>query len=131
MVPKALALWHDIIRTRDPAALDALLAEDVVFHSPVVYAPQRGKAITTKYLAAAVAVLGGSDFRYVEEWVGPKSAVLEFMTTLDGIEVNGADFIGWNADDRIDRFKVMVRPLKAIEAVRQRMAAALAGATGG
>jgi hypothetical protein len=131
MLPKALAAWHDIIRTRDPAALDVLLAEDVVFHSPVVYAPQRGKAITTKYLAAAVAVLGGSDFRYVEEWVGSKSAALEFITTLDGIEVNGVDFIGWNADDRIDRFKVMVRPLKAIEAVRQRMAAALAGATGG
>jgi hypothetical protein len=53
--------------------------------------------------------------------------VLEFMTTVDGIEVNGVDIIGWNADHRIDRFKVMVRPIKAIEVLRQRMAALLAG----
>ena len=123
----AIERWHDVVRSRDPSRLDALLAEDVVFLSPVVHTPQRGKAITTKYLGAAVAVLGGSDFRYVGQWMGPDSAVLEFVTTIDGIEVNGVDIIGWNAEGRIDRFKVMVRPLKAIEAVRLRMAASLTG----
>ncbi len=123
----AIERWHDVVRSRDPSRLDALLAEDVVFLSPVVHTPQRGKAITTKYLGAAVAVLGGSDFRYVGQWMGPDSAVLEFVTTIDGIEVNGVDIIGWNAEGRIDRFKVMVRPLKAIEAARLRMAAALTG----
>ena len=114
--------WHEAARARDPAALDALLADDAVFLSPVVHTPQRGKAITTRYLAAALEVLGNSDFRYIEQWVGPSSAVLEFTTVIDGIEVNGVDIIGWNAEGRIDRFKVMIRPLKAIEVVRQRMA---------
>ena len=117
--------WHEIVRALDPARLETLLAEDVVFLSPVVHTPQQGKAITTKYLAAALAVLGGADFRYVEQWIGEKSAVLEFMTSIEGIEVNGVDIIGWNAAGRVDSFKVMVRPLKAIEAVRQKMAAAL------
>ena len=126
MAANAIERWHEIVRARDPARLEALLADDVVFLSPVVHTPQRGKAITTKYLAAALAVLGGADFRYVEQWLSERSAVLEFLTAIDGIEVNGVDIIGWNAEGRIDRFKVMVRPLKAIEAVRQRMAAALA-----
>ncbi len=123
----AIEHWHEIARARDPAGLDALLADDVVFHSPVVHSPQRGKAITTKYLAAALHVLGNSEFRYVEEWVGPSSAVLQFATVLDGVAVEGVDIIHWNADGRIDSFKVMVRPLKAMEAVRQKMAAALTG----
>ncbi|HXZ16459.1 MAG TPA: nuclear transport factor 2 family protein [Roseiarcus sp.] len=119
--------WHEVVRAGDPAALDALLAEDAVFFSPVVHTPQRGKAVTKAYLAAALKVLGHADFRYVEQWVGPSSAALEFRTVLQGVEVEGIDIISWNADGRIDRFKVMIRPLKAIEAVRARMAAALMG----
>ena len=92
--------------------------------SPVVYKPQPGKAIATKYLAAALKVLGG-EFRYVEEWVNPQSAVLEFVATLDGVAVNGVDIFGWDANDRIIRFKVMVRPLKGMEALRAKMAAEL------
>jgi hypothetical protein len=124
---EAIERWRAIARTRSPAGLDALLAEEVVFLSPVVHTPQRGKAITTRYLAAALAVLGNSDFRYVEEWIGSSSAVLEFTSVIEGVEVNGVDIIGWNAEGRIDRFKVMIRPLKAIEAVRQKMAAAFLG----
>ncbi len=127
MAPAPIERWHETAQARDPARLEALLAEDVVFLSPVVHAPLRGKAITTKYLAAALAVLGGTEFRYVGQWVGDTSAVLEFVTSIDGIEVNGVDIIGWNDEGRIDSFKVMVRPLKAIEVVRQRMAAALTG----
>ena len=119
--------WHAVAKARDPKGLDGLLAEDAAFLSPVVHTPQRGKAITTKYLAAALQVLGNADFRYVEEWIGPNSAVLEFETVIDGIAVNGVDIIGWNAEGRIDRFKVMIRPLKAIDVVRQRMGAALTG----
>jgi SnoaL-like domain len=125
MAPPAIERWHETAKARNPALLEALLAEDAVFLSPVVFTPQRGKAITTKYLAAALAVLAGPDFRYVQQWIGEKSAVLEFVTSIDGIEVNGVDIIAWNAEDRIVSFKVMLRPLKAIEIVRQRMAAAL------
>ncbi len=121
-LPAAIRKWHEIARTGDRSALDALLAPDVVFESPVVYTPQRGKAIAA---SAAIVVLGGAEFRYVAEWVGPKSAVLEFVTLIDGIEINGVDIIGWTADEQIDRFKVMVRPLKAIQILHQKMAAAL------
>ncbi len=121
-LPAAIRKWHEIARTGDRSALDALLAPDVVFESPVVYTPQRGKAIAA---SAAIVVLGGAEFRYVAEWVVPKSAVLEFVTLIDGIEINGVDIIGWNADDHIDRFKVMVRPLKAIQILHQNMAEAL------
>src|SRR5580658_3938013 len=121
MYPKAIERWREIARSRDFAGLETLLADDVVFQSPVVHTPQRGKAITLKYLSAALAVLGGEAFRYVGEWLGESSAVLEFVTTLDGL-----DIIGWNAEGRIDRFKVMVRPLKAINALHQAMGAKLA-----
>lgn len=123
--PKAIAGWHAVAAARDAAGLEALLADEVVFLSPVVHSPQRGKAITTKYLAAALAVLGGDLYRYVGEWVGADFAVLEFVSLVDGIEVNGVDMIGWDGDGRIDRFKVMVRPLKGMEILRMKMAAAL------
>ena len=126
MRPSALAQWHAIAQSRDAAALDALLADDVVFVSPVVHKPQVGKALTKAYLAAALSVLGNETFRYVGEWTGENSAVLEFVTIVDGIEINGADFIAWNEAGRIVRFKVMVRPLKAINLLHQLMAARLA-----
>ncbi|MGA2485991.1 MAG: nuclear transport factor 2 family protein [Roseiarcus sp.] len=126
--PLAIARWHEAARRRDVAALDALLADDVVFLSPVVRTPQPGKALTKAYLSAALDALLNETFRYVGEWIGPDSAVLEFVAVIDGIEINGADFIAWNGADQIVSFKVMIRPLKAIELVRQRMAAQLARA---
>ncbi len=126
MYPKAIERWREIAKSRDAAGLETLLADDVVFESPVVHTPQRGKAITLKYLSAALGVLGGEAFRYVGEWLSASSAVLEFVTTLDGVEINGVDIIGWNAEGRIDHFKVMVRPLKAINALHQAMGAKLA-----
>ncbi|MGA2493068.1 MAG: nuclear transport factor 2 family protein [Roseiarcus sp.] len=126
--PVAIARWHDVARRRDVAALDALLADDVVSLSPVVRTPQPGRALTKAYLGAALDVLLNKTFRYVGEWIGPDSAVLEFVAVIDGIEINGADFIAWNAADQIVSFKVMIRPLKAIELVRQRMGARLARA---
>jgi len=126
--PLAIARWHEAARRRDVAALDALLADDVVFLSPVVRTPQPGKALIKAYLGAALEALFNETFRYVGEWIGPNSAVLEFVAVIDGIEINGADFIAWNGADQIVSFKVMIRPLKAIELVRQRMAAQLARA---
>jgi hypothetical protein len=128
MASSVVARWHEIVRSRDGAALDALLAEEVVFHSPVVFRPQVGKPLTKAYLTAALEVLGNETFRYGGQWDGANSAVLEFVATIDGVEIDGADFIAWNDDDRIASFKVMVRPLKAIEMVRAKMAAQLARA---
>lgn len=125
MNPQAVIEWHKIVQQRDPALLDALLADDVVFLSPIVHHPQVGKELTKTYLTAAIHVLDSRSFSYVGQWFGTDSAVLEFVTTIDGIEINGADFITWNEDDRIVQFKVMVRPLKAINLLHQLMAAQL------
>ncbi|MBK9154482.1 MAG: nuclear transport factor 2 family protein [Chloracidobacterium sp.] len=120
-----LRSWHDIVRTRDAGGLDELLADDVVFYSPVVHTPQVGKVISTMYLSAAVHVFGNESFRYVREIVGESDAVLEFETEIDGILVNGVDLIKWNSDGKITEFKVMVRPLKAINLIHQKMAEVL------
>lgn len=126
MQPSAIENWHKVVKSRDPKGLDALLADDVVFLSPIVHTPQAGKAITTAYLTAAMHVLSNSDaFRYVGEWYGPTSAVLEFETTIDGIVINGIDMIGWNEAGRITSFKVMVRPLKAVNMLHALMGARL------
>jgi hypothetical protein len=126
MVLDTLASWHDIVRRGDFAGLRQLLADDCVFHSPVVHTPQRGKDLTAGYLSAAMQVLGNGTFRYVREVVGERDAVLEFEVELDGIHVNGVDLIHWNEAGSITDFKVMVRPLKAINLLHQKMAAALA-----
>jgi hypothetical protein len=121
MAATTIDRWHEVVKSRDLRALDALLADEVVFLSPVVHTPQVGRAISGAYLAAAMQVLNNPSFHYLGEWAGPDSAVLEFGCTVDGIEVNGVDMIHWNAEGRIDRFKVMVRPLKAIQKVHEQM----------
>lgn len=137
--PPALEQWHRILRDGDFEALDDLLADDVVFHSPVVHTPQEGKPITKLYLSAAFGVFGGDGgslasaaakddgkgFRYLREIVSDTDAALEFRTTMDGIVVNGVDLIRWNDEGRIVDFKVMIRPLKAIQKVHGMMASML------
>jgi hypothetical protein len=117
-----LAAWHEIVRRRDLAGLHSLLADGVVFHSPVVHTPQRGKAITTLYLTGAMHVLNNAQFRYEREIVGERDAMLEFATEIDGIVINGVDLIRWDDAGLITDFKVMVRPLKAVNLLHQKMA---------
>jgi len=125
MTIDTLSLWHDLVSSRNPAGLDAILADDVVFHSPVVHAPQAGKGITTQYLAAAFHVFFNDTFRYVREVCGPHDAVLEFQVEIDGIAVNGVDMLKWDEAGRIVEFKVLIRPLKAINLIHQKMGAML------
>jgi hypothetical protein len=124
-----LGRWHAYMeRGSDPALLSDLLADDAVFHSPVVHTPQVGKPIVMAYLIAASHTLGNDSFRYVRELVDGNEMMLEFVTEMDGITVNGVDIIRWNTDGKISDFKVMVRPLKAINKVWEMMAAQLAAA---
>ena len=125
-LPKPVADWHQIVRQRDAAALGAWLAEEVVFHSPVVHTPQRGRAITTLYLGAALQVFINPSFRYVREIVGARDAALEFEVEIDGTLVNGVDLLRWDDDGRIVEFKVLIRPLQAIQLIHQMMGAMLA-----
>lgn len=120
-------VWHKMIESRDIAGLDLLLADDVVFFSPVVHAPQTGKTVTKLYLTAAYSVFLNETFRYVREVVGEHDAILEFVVEIGGISVNGVDMLNWNGDGRITEFKVMIRPLKAVNLIHERMAAMLAG----
>lgn len=120
--PDVLETWHRIVRTRDTQALKDLLAEEAVFHSPVVHTPQVGRKLTYLYLAAAFQVFFNDSFRYVREVAQGHHAVLEFEVTIDGIAVNGVDMITWNAQGQIVDFKVMIRPLKAIQLIHQKMA---------
>jgi len=122
-----LQRWFDWMESdHSPAGLSGQLANDVVFRSPVVHTPQEGKAITMAYLTAAGETLGGDTFRYVRAFDCGDKAVLEFECVMDGIQVNGVDMIEWNDDGQIVDFKVMVRPLKAIQTVHAAMGAMLA-----
>jgi len=123
MTSSVIERWHQFIGDgHDPAVLDALLDDDAVFYSPAVFTPQEGRQKTAAYLMAAAKMFGGTDFHYVEEWVGDRSAVLEFAATVDGVYVNGVDLITWNDDGRIVSFKVMMRPFKGLAAIMPKMA---------
>jgi hypothetical protein len=125
MTINTLHTWHELVQTRNARGLNDLLADNVVFHSPVVHTPQVGKAITTQYLAAAFHVFFNQTFRYVREIAGPTDAVLEFQVDIDGITVNGVDMLKWDAEGRIIEFKVLIRPLKAVNLIHQKMGAML------
>jgi hypothetical protein len=125
MTMAGLDKWYGYMKSHDRAALWDLLHPDAVFESPVVHTPQRGRDLTFKYLSAAEKVLGGPGFAYVGEWRGDSGAVLEFEKEIEGIRINGVDIITFDADDRITHFKVMVRPLKAINLLHRLMGAQL------
>lgn len=121
-----IAKWHAYSKTPSPAALNALLHEDVIFHSPVVHTPQRGKESTFAYLWAANETLCNESFEYRREVVDGNHVVMEFQTKMDGIAVNGVDMITFDNDGLIIDFKVMVRPLQAVNKVHQQMGEMLA-----
>jgi hypothetical protein len=124
--PQVVRAWHAVVESGDPAHLDALLADDVVFRSPAVFAPQEGKDLTALYLRSAMAVLGPT-VRYVAEWYGPSSAVLEFEAELGGMYVHGVDMLAWNDQDQLVSFTVMVRPVRGLTKLIELMQRQLTG----
>lgn len=136
MIDEVVERWHLHLQGRLPGGLDALLADDVVFYSPVVYTPQKGKAVTKLYLEAAGLTLpgdtpaggqgsSGGGFRYTKQVMSGDTAVLEFETTIAGKYVNGVDIIRCDDDGRIVEFRVMIRPLQAVNVVHEQMRAML------
>jgi ketosteroid isomerase-like protein len=120
-----LAAWHAYMASADRSALTGLVADDAVFHSPVVHTPQAGKAKVMAYLGAAQMVFGNGTFHYLREIIDGDSAMLEFAVEMEGVHVNGVDIIRFNAAGQILDFKVMIRPLKAINKVWELMGAQL------
>jgi len=125
MTLATLGAWHELVRTQNTKGLSSVLADEVVFYLPVVHTPQVGKMITLQYLSASFNVFVNDSFRYVREVAGPRDAVLEFQVEIDGINVNGVDMIKWDDEGKIVEFKVLIRPLKAINLIHQKMAAML------
>jgi len=126
MSMNAVDWWKDYTRSRDKSALWARLHADVIFESPVVHTPQRGREIVHKYLVSAVEVLAGPNFNFIGEWRREDGGVLEFDTEIEGIRINGVDIIAGDGHS-ITHFKVMVRPLKAVNLLHRLMGAQLAG----
>jgi hypothetical protein len=136
MIEQTVAKWHQHLRGALPGGLDELLHEDVVFYSPIVFTPQRGRDITKLYLEAAGQTLpglenatagdgapsGGGAFRYTKQVLSGDVAVLEFETTVEGKYVNGVDIIRCDDEGRIVEFRVMIRPLQAVNLVHRQMA---------
>ena len=120
-----ITTWHRLVTNRDVGGLASILADEVIFHSPIIHTPQIGKAIAQRYLTAAFSVFYNDSFRYVRQVVSNCDAVLEFLVEIDGVTVNGVDMIKWNDDGKIVEFKVMLRPLKGINLIHQKMAAML------
>jgi len=123
-----LKAWYAYMQAHDHKALWDMLHPDVVFESPVVHTPQRGRDVTFKYLTAADKVLGTSGFKYVGEWTNETGAILEIVNEIEGIRINGIDMITWDAEGRITTFKVFVRPLKAVNMLHQLMGVQLSSA---
>jgi ketosteroid isomerase-like protein len=129
VIEDVIARWHRFLDGGSPGGLDELLADDVVFYSPVVYTPQRGKAVTTQYLEAASRTLVGGAagaFTYTKKVLAGDTAVLEFETSVEGRYVNGVDIIRCDDAGRIVEFRVMIRPLQGIQAVHEQMGRSLA-----
>ena len=136
---EAVKIWHQAMKSKDASIWNELLDDDVVFHSPVVFTPQKGKKITMVYLMAATSVFGSankksrlsesihaeSKFHYINEIVGETSALLEFESEIEGTYINGADLLKWNENNKLTEVKVMVRPLQAVNMLHQKMKAML------
>jgi hypothetical protein len=121
MRPHAIESWHKVMVSGDVSALPELLHDDAVFHSPVVHTPQMGKAKVMMYLSAAATVFDDTQFIYTREIIGQDHAMLEFTSVVEGIEINGVDIITWDENGKITDFKVMVRPVKAVNKLWEKM----------
>ena len=122
---KPIEKWHEIVESGESEKLSDLIDNDCIFFSPVVFSPQEGKELTIKYLSAAALVFGDESFKYTKEIVNENNACLEFELELNGIKINGVDLISWNEENKINEFKVLIRPLKGVQLIHQLMGGTL------
>jgi len=120
-----ISSWHKVVELHDEKLLKSILHKEATFYSPILFKPQKGRGLVLAYLLSASKMFQGTGFHYVKELVSDQEAVLEFNAEIDGIQVDGVDIITWDVDGKITEFKVMLRPLKAIEKVGEKMKAHL------
>ena len=118
-----IPVWHQAVEEYNPKVLDKILDTNCTFYSPILFKPQQGKRLVKMYLLSAFEMFKeAGNFRYVKEIEQGNTSVLEFIATIEGIEIDGIDMITWNEDGLITAFKVMIRPLKAIDMIKNKMA---------
>ncbi|MDB2544367.1 nuclear transport factor 2 family protein [Woeseiaceae bacterium] len=117
--------WHQVVQEKNFELLESILDDSVVFYSPVVFTPQKGKKITLMYLSSVAMVFNVDSFSYTHEVIDGNIASLEFELELEGIHINGLDLITWNKDQKITEFKVFIRPLQGLNALHKMMGKAL------
>ena len=113
--------WHEVVANQDHDLLKSILAENVIFYSPVVFTAQKGKDLTFLYLMAAAQVFKNKSFSYIKEIINENHATLEFELNINGIEINGIDLITWNEEGMIIEFKVFIRPLQGVNVIHKMM----------
>lgn len=113
-------MFREAVESQDMDAVDALLADDVVFRSPVAHTPYPGKAITSAILRAVVEVF--DDFHYVRQLRDGSEEAYVFEAKVDGLDITGCDFLTFDDEGKVVEFMVMTRPLKASQALSVRMA---------
>lgn len=116
--------WHELFDSGNLKELKGILDRKAVFYSPLVFKPQEGRVLTSMYLQNAHKMFyadGNKSFTYVREIHSDTDSMLEFTCEIDGILINGVDIIKWNEKGKIEEFKVMIRPNKAIEKVKEKM----------
>ncbi|MDA9591580.1 hypothetical protein N9R78_00780 [Pelagibacteraceae bacterium] len=113
--------WHEVVANQDHDLLKSILAENVIFYSPVVFTAQKGKDLTFLYLMAAAQVFNNKSFSYIKEIINENHATLEFELNINGIEINGIDLITWNEEGMIIEFKVFIRPLQGVNVIHKMM----------
>jgi hypothetical protein len=114
-----LKLWHEFVAHQNPEILDQILTDDVKFHSPFVWKPKEGKAITIAILTTVTKVF--EDFKYVREIIDEENASLEFEAKIGELTLRGVDLMKFDSDGKIIDFEVMVRPANALQALGMEM----------
>ena len=122
---ETLSRWHEFVATQDAGILDEILAEEVKFHSPFVWKPKEGKAMTIRILTTVTTVF--EDFRYVREIIDGQNFALEFEARVGALTLRGVDLIQPGEDGKIVDFEVMVRPANALQALGMEMGKKLGG----
>ncbi len=116
-----LETWHEFVKNKNHENLSDFLDDDAVLYSPVVFTPVEGSFMVGMYLIAAGEIIANTHFRYVREVCDEENAFLEFVTEIDGITVEGIDMIKFTKEGKLKEIKVMLRPLKAVHIVHQKM----------
>ena len=118
---KGLNTWHNFVKNKNHENLSNFIDDNAVLYSPVVFKPIKGGFMVGMYLMAAAEIIGNSSFKYVREICDSENAILEFKTEINGITVEGVDMLKFTKEGKLKEIKVMIRPLKAVNIVHQKM----------